>query len=115
MRYPYVSAKLGQAATAATDAHKALRDRLYAAHLQLHTVLPEDFPDGPLRAAYASIHDRLTKFHPDESHEESVIAVLCAMSDGHAEHLIQDIGSLDRQLTAFLIEGDVQTETGPRA
>ena len=108
MRYPYVAGRLADAAKVASDATKTVRDRLYAAHLQLHTVLPEDFPVGPLRTAYESIHDRLTKFRPGERHEESVIAVLRAMSDEAAARLAQDVGDLDRRLTAFLIEGEAK-------
>jgi len=104
MRYPYVAGKLAQAADAAAHADGRLLDGLYGAHLALHTVLLEDFPPGPLRVAYESIHDRLTKFSPQERHEESVIAVLRAMGRADAERLALDVVDLDRRLAAYLVE-----------
>jgi hypothetical protein len=104
MRYPYIAGKLAQAARAAGSPDGKLLDGLYRAHLALHTVLPEDFPPGPLRTAYGSIHDRLTKFSPEERHEESVIAVLRAMGREAAERLALDVVDLDRRLAAYLTE-----------
>jgi hypothetical protein len=91
MRLPYVNARLQEAVAAISADQGDIRDRLYAAHLRLHTVLPEDFPVGEMRQAYQSIHDRLTKRTPRDPHETGVVETLAHLDDHAAGALGDDL------------------------
>lgn len=101
MRHPYVADHL-EAAARDLNGEEDLHARLYAAHLKLHTVLPQDFPEGPLRRAYEDIHNRFTKRHVGDAHESSVIQVLAGMNEGQAAMLAHDIAALCEAVHAYV-------------
>lgn len=93
MRLQYVIDRL-KAARLALDASADIRQGLYAAHLQLHTVLPEHLPDGELRASFTRIHDAFRHRRRSDLRETSVIEVIGHLDESSAAALAQDIRTL---------------------
>lgn len=98
MRVPYLQARLREAVEALADHDGDVRDALYAAHLRLHTLLPEHFPPGPLREAFAQLHAALTKRRPTDPEEASVLDVIRALPAADAERIRRQI--IDLQASA---------------
>jgi menaquinone-dependent protoporphyrinogen oxidase len=93
MRIQYVMDRF-RAADHALEAHADLWQGLYAAHLQLHTVLPEHLPEGPLRAGFTRIHDAFRRRRPSDQRETSVIEVIGRLDQESAQTLASEIRSL---------------------
>ncbi|HVI33083.1 flavodoxin domain-containing protein [Phenylobacterium sp.] len=91
MRVPYLQARLAEAVEALAAHDGDLHDALYAAHLRLHTLLPEHFPPGPLREAFAALHAALTKRRPSDPQEASVLDVIRALPAADAERIRRQI------------------------
>lgn len=91
MRVPYLQARLREAVEALAAYEGDPHDALYAAHLRLHTLLPEHFPPGPLREDFARLHAALTKRRPSDPQEASVLHVIRALSGADAERIRRQI------------------------
>lgn len=100
MRLEYVLGRFDQAVKELSSSDGELRDRLYAAYLRLHTILPEHLPEGRPREALKKIHDCYTKRDPEASHGESVLAVLRTLDIGAASALAEEIRRLRDELRA---------------
>lgn len=111
MRVPYLQARLHEAveALAAHDADP--RDALYAAHLRLHTLLPEHFPPGPLREDFARLHEALTKRRPSDPQEASVLDVIRGLSAADADRIRRQI--IDLQARAAGLSAEVPPPEAP--
>ncbi|WP_334162722.1 flavodoxin domain-containing protein [Phenylobacterium sp.] len=111
MRVPYLQARLSEAVEALAAHDGDLRDALYAAHLRLHTLLPEHFPPGPLREDFARLHGALTKRRPSDPQEASVLDVIGALSAADAEDIRRQI--IDLQARAARLSPETPPPEGP--
>lgn len=100
MRIDYARERL-RAAAAALDEDGDLRDLLYAAYLKIHTLLPEHLPAGEFRARFSALHAALTKRHPGDPQETSVMDVARHLGDARAVAIAQELRLLSRDLDQF--------------
>ncbi|MCR5875822.1 hypothetical protein LRS10_17625 [Phenylobacterium sp. J426] len=100
MRIDYARERL-RAAAATLDGQGDLRDLLYAAYLKMHTLLPEHLPAGELRARFSDLHAGLTKRHPDDPQETSVMDVVRHLPDARAVAIAEELRLLSRDLDQF--------------
>lgn len=115
MRVSYLQARLAEAVEALAAHDGDLRDALYAAHLRLHTLLPEHFPPGPLREAFARLHAALTKRRPTDPQEASVLDVIRALPASEAERIRRQIIELQESAARLTPEAPAAEapDTGP--
>lgn len=100
MRIDYARERL-RAAAATLDGQGDLRDLLYAAYLKMHTLLPEHLPAGELRARFSNLHAGLTKRHPDDPQETSVMDVVRHLPVARADAIAEELRLLSRDLDQF--------------
>jgi menaquinone-dependent protoporphyrinogen oxidase len=100
VRLDYVIGRLDQAIDELSQSRGELRDRLYAAYLKIHTILPEHVPEGRPREILKKIHDGFTKRDAHSPHEESVVSVLHALDVPGASALADNIRGLRDELRA---------------
>lgn len=102
-RLPYAYEKFMGAAQSLATSSQPLQKRLLYAAMSIHTLNPEDFPEGELRDLWNTISKSLTKEKP-VGDEGSFEATTSKMPDARAEEVATLIWEMFSQL------GDIPTQ-----